>query len=64
MWIFTDFASGESAVFDDEDKAKKFVKEYGNWCYDKYEEFPEEWEDYSLKVVELNPNFKEWWGAD
>lgn len=60
MWIFTDLVCGISVGFDDEDKAKKFVKEYGNYCYDEYDEFPEEGEDYTLREVPLNLNFKEW----
>lgn len=61
MWIFTDLASGDSAVFDDEANARAFVKEYGNYCYDLCDEFPTEAEqDYTLRAVPLNPNFKEW----
>lgn len=59
-WIFTDLISGDSAVFDDESKARNFVKEYGNYCYDLYDEFPEEGEDYTLRVAPLNPNFEDW----
>ena len=61
VWIFTDLTSGDSAVFDDEDKARNFVKEYGNNCYDLYNEFPAEEEDYTLRAVPLNPNFEKWY---
>lgn len=60
IWIFTDLVCGSSVAFDDEIKARIFVKEYGNWCYDLYDEFPEEGGDYTLRAVPLNLNFKEW----
>lgn len=65
MWVFTDLASGDSAVFYDEEKARNFVKEYGNHYYDLYNDFPAEAdEDYTLRTVPLNPNFKDWLEGD
>lgn len=61
VWIFTDLASGNSVAFDDEDNARSFVKAYGSKCYDLYDEFPVEEEDYTLRAVPLNPNFEDWW---
>lgn len=59
-WIFTDKDSGTSFVFDTEQDATSFAKEYHWACLIKYGKglFEGGWE---IMKVPHNPDFKTWW---
>lgn len=60
-YIFTDYASGEKALFDNLNSAMEFVKDYQFYDIEEYEEVVS---SFSLdEIPVINPSFEDWIGG-
>ena len=59
MYVFEEYLSGESAVFDSKQKAKDFAKKFNDWCF-KETGCGINSNDYEITECKVNPNFDEW----
>ena len=59
FYVLSDYCAGGVALFDSEKKAKDFVKQLNANCFEETG-YGYDTEDYSIKKVELNPDFDKW----
>ena len=62
-FVFHEWNSGESAVFDSKEKLNLFVNSYQHRMIDENGDPPQKGEDYSIIECKLNPDFNEWWNS-
>ena len=57
MYLFSDYCGGYRACFTTEQKAKEFVKKYGNAMYQLCGEFPRQGDEYEIQEVNVDIDF-------